>query len=100
LPYGRQFNLLLCRQTGVEGKERLAEVSVLRHAMQCIAVTVAQARVQLLRCIWCIIGCYLRHRACFEHAKVQSASGRQHKSAGTVALYTVSVVQICDAKCE
>ena len=31
--FGRQFNLLLCRQTGFEGKERLAEVSVLRHAI-------------------------------------------------------------------
>jgi len=38
LPYGRQFNLLLCRQTGFEGKERLAEVSVLRHALpSCMA---------------------------------------------------------------
>jgi len=72
--------------------------------MQCkvawLAVTLVQARVQLLRCIWCIIGCYLRHRACLEHAKLQSASGQHHKSAVTVSLYTVSIVQIFDSKCE
>ena len=67
---------------------------VMQCQVACLAVTVAQARVQLLRCSWCIIGCYLRHRACLEHAKLRSASGQQHKSAVTVALCAVSVVQM------
>ena len=84
-------------------KVKNALLKFLYCVMHCLvawlAVTVAKARVQMLRCIWCIVGSYLRHRACLEHAKVQSASGHQHKSAVSVAIYAVFVVQICNAKC-
>ena len=80
------IRITVCRQTGFEGKERLAEFSKLRHAMPiCMASLYCSTGTRaLLRCIWCIIGCYLRHRACLE----------RFRSAVTVALCAVSVVQI------
>ena len=87
----------MCRQTGFEGKKRLAAVYVLRHAMHscmagcyCSASTCAAAQMYLVH-----HRLLFTARACLEHAKLQSASGHQHKSA-----VTVSVVQICKVKCE